>query len=400
MYQPLSGLRIVDLSQVLAGPYATYQLGLMGAEVIKIEVPGVGDWTRSAGFSPKLNDVGMGINYLTQNGNKKSVTLNLKKAEGVELARRLIETADIFIENFKPGTAARLGFSYDDVRKVKSDIVYCSISAFGQDGPMSQRPAYDHIVQGMCGIMNTTGTTETGPTKVGAPYIDFATGLNAAFAIVSALHETRRTGESVNLDIAMLDTSIQLMASLMTNHLNSDWEPGPSGNEAWSRSPSSGAFDTSDGMLMLAANNERQFENLCSAIDRLDILQNPCWAYPVKVEDDAISLRAELVKTLAEKSAAHWELTLNEAGVPAGRVRSLAEMLAEDQAKARGISCELHLEAAQGPIRLPALGFKVNGKAIPATTPPPTLGQDTETVLRSLGLSGEEVERLRNDGVV
>ena len=214
MFKPLSGLRVVDLTQVLAGPYAAYQLALMGAEVIKVETPQTGDWGRVRGDLPETNALGMGLTYLTQNANKKSVTLDLKSPEGLEAMKRLIASADVFLENFRPGAIERLGLSYDVVRELKPGIVYCSISAFGQDGAFRHRPAYDHVIQGMCGIMRTTGTEQTGPTKVGSPFIDYATGLNAAFAITAGLHEVKRTGESVHLDVAMLDTSMLLMASL------------------------------------------------------------------------------------------------------------------------------------------------------------------------------------------
>ena len=226
MFQPLQGVKVVDLSQVLAGPFATYQLGLMGAEIIKIERPGSGDWSRGGEGLPGSTAADMGLAYLTQNAGKRSVTIDLKAAAGLDLVKRVIEGADIFVENFKPGVAARLGLSFEAVRRLKPTIVYCSISAYGQDGPIGHRPAYDHVVQGMCGIMRTTGTAETEPNKVGAPYIDYATGLNAALAMVSALHEARRTAEAVHIDVAMLDTALLLMASLMTKQLSTGWRPG------------------------------------------------------------------------------------------------------------------------------------------------------------------------------
>ena len=304
MFQPLAGVRVIDLTQVLAGPYAAYQLGLMGAEVLKIEAPGVGDWSRDKGHLPELNARAMGLAYLTQNANKKSVALNLKSSEGVEILKRLVAGADVFIENFRPGTIDRLGLSFDVVREINPRIVYCSISAFGQDGEMSRRPAYDHVIQGMSGIMKTTGTVETGPQKVGAPYVDYATGLNAAFAIVSALHETKRTGEATYLDVAMLDTSMLLMASLVTSHLTAGWMPKPSGNEAWSQSPSSGAFETEDGLLMVAANNDKQFRALCAGLGRPDILEDDRFRSPDARQANAAELRAELVRIF--RSAARW----------------------------------------------------------------------------------------------
>lgn len=399
MFQPLTGTRVIDLTQVLAGPYAAYQLALMGAEVFKIETPGAGDWSRGVGTVPDLNAEGMGMAYLTQNANKKSVTLNLKTPEGLAIAKRLIESAEVFIENFRPGTIARLGLSFDVVRKINPRIVYCSISAFGQDGDFSHRPAYDHVIQGMCGIMKTTGSAETGPQKVGAPYIDYATGLNAAFAIVSALHETRRSGEAVHLDVAMLDTSMLLMASLVTSHLNGGWVPVASGNEAWSQSPSSGAFETRDGMLMLAANNEKQFRALCAGIGRPDILADHRWRNPQARRENAASLRAELVQILRTRSAADWETALDAAGVPAARVRALDETLAEAHSKTRAITRALPVAGAAD-LHLPTLGFKVNGEALAPTTLPPELGRDTRAVLRDLGYSDGDIARLAETDVI
>lgn len=400
MFQPLAGLRVIDLTQVLAGPYAAYQLALMGAEVIKVETPGTGDWSRVRGDLPELNAEGMGLTYLTQNANKKSVTLDLKAPEGLAAMKRLLATADVFIENFRPGTIARLGLSFEEVRVLRPDVVYCSISAFGQDGAFSRRPAYDHVIQGMCGIMRTTGTEQTGPTKVGAPFVDYATGLNAAFAIVSALHERRRTGAAVQLDVAMLDTSMLLMASLVASHLTAGWVPQPSGNEAWSQSPSSGAFQTADGLLMVAANNDKQFRALCAGLGRADILSDPRWQQAADRAAHAPALRAELVRIFLSDTAAHWEAALDTAGVPAARVRALDETLAEDHARTRGIAAALPWDRTPGTLHLPSLGFKADGAAIPPTTPPPALGQDTRAVLAGLGYTAAELDTMAARGVI
>lgn len=400
MFQPLAGVRVVDLTQVLAGPYAAYQLGLMGAEVLKIETPGAGDWSRDNGVVPHLNAEGMGLAYLTQNANKKSVTLNLKSEDGLAIMKRLLEGADVFIENFRPGTIARLGLPFEVVREINPKIVYCSISAFGQDGELSHRPAYDHVIQGMCGIMKTTGTVDTGPQKVGAPYVDYATGLNAAFAIVSALHETRRTGAAVHLDVAMLDTSMLLMASLVTSHLTAGWMPKPSGNEAWSQSPSSGAFETSDGLLMVAANNDRQFRALCAGLGRPDILEDARWSTPQARQKNAAALRMELVEVFRAGSALDWEKVLDAAGVPAAKVRSLDEVLAESHAKTREFAHAMQWGREPREIHLPTLGFKVNTEVVAPATPPPELGGDTRAVLRDLGFSEAELCRLADDAVI
>lgn len=400
MFQPLTGLRVIDLTQVLAGPYAAYQLGLMGAEVLKIETPGVGDWAREKGDFLDLNAERMGLTYLTQNANKKSVTLDLKTPVGLEIIKRLIESADVFIENFRPGVIARLGLPFDVVREINPKIVYCSISAFGQDGEISHRPAYDHVIQGMCGIMRTTGTPEGGPQKVGAPYIDYATGLNAAFAIVSALHETKRSGKAIHLDVAMLDTSMLLMASLVTSHLSSGWMPKQTGNEAWSQSPSSGAFETQDGLLMVAANNDKQFEALCTGLGRADILEDKRWRDPVARAGNAAALRAELVGIFRSQSADHWEQVLDGAGVPAARVRSLDEVLAEGQAETRGFARPMNWPGVARDIHLPTLGFKVDREVIAACAPPPELGRDTHAVLRELGYSEADLSRFADAAII
>jgi crotonobetainyl-CoA:carnitine CoA-transferase CaiB-like acyl-CoA transferase len=400
MFQPLAGLRVIDLTQVLAGPYAAYQLGLMGAEVLKIETPDGGDWSRDKGDIAQLNAEGMGIAYLTQNANKKSVTLNLKTPEGLAVMKRLIESADVFIENFRPGAITRLGLPFETVREINPRIVYCSISAYGQDGEFSHRPAYDHVIQGMCGIMKTTGTVDTGPQKVGAPYVDYATGMNAAFAIVSALHETRRTGEAVHLDVAMLDTSMLLMASLVTSHLTSGWMPRPAGNEAWSQSPSSGAFETSDGLLMVAANNDKQFRALCAGLGRPDILEDERWREPEARRDNAAALRAELVGIFLSGTASEWEKALDSAGVPASRVRSLDEVLAEGQARTRGFAHAMSWDRQPRDIHLPTLGFKVNREVVAPTQAPPELGSDTREVLKGIGYSEADLCRLSEAAII
>jgi len=400
MFQPLAGIRVIDLTQVLAGPYAAYQLGLMGAEVLKIEMPGEGDWSRERGEMPELNIENMGLAYLTQNANKKSVALNLKTRDGLAIVKRLIEGADVFIENFRPGAVARLGLPFEAVRAINPRIVYCSISAFGQDGEMSHRPAYDHVIQGMSGIMKTTGSAETGPQKVGAPYVDYATGLNAAFAIVSALHETKRTGKAVHLDVAMLDTSMLLMASLVTSHVNAGWVPKPAGNEAWSQSPSSGAFETADGLLMVAANNDKQFRALCAGLGRDDMAKDERWRDPEARRLNAAALRAELVRVFRSGTADKWERALDAAGVPAARVRALDETLAESHARTRAFTRPLRWSRQPGDIHLPTLGFKVDGEVVEATIPPPELGADTRAVLRELGYSEADLRRLAEEAVI
>ena len=390
MFKPLTGVRVVDLTQVLAGPYATYQLALLGAEVIKVEPPERGDWTRNGDAPPGLEDQGLGTSFLTQNADKKSIVLDLKTEAGLASLLAVVKTADVFVENFRPGTAARLGLTHDAIKQVRPGIVYCSISAYGQDGPIGHRPAYDHVVQGMCGIMRTTGTPETEPNKVGAPYIDYATGMNAAFAIVSGVMEARRTGQSVRLDVAMLDTSLLLMASLVTSHLNTGATFTAAGNEAWSQSPSSGAFETTDGILMIAANNERQFRDLCRAIDLAYLLDDPRFDDPEIRRENVPELRRLIAERIAAKSADHWEAVLDAAFVPGARIRSVEEVLSEPQIQARELTKTMTIPGAAAPAHMPTLGFKVNGAAVGPSEPPARLGQHTDEVLRDIVKPGDD----------
>ena len=381
MFQPLKGVKVIDLSQVLAGPYATYLLALMGAEVIKIEKPGEGDWTRTNGSEADLSARKMGLGFMAQNAGKKSVELDLKSPAGLSAVKELISDAAIFVENFKPGVIGRLGLGFDAVREINPCIVYCSISAFGQDGPLSARPAYDHIIQGMCGIMKTTGKPGGGPNKVGAPYVDYATGMNGAMAIMAGLMEVSRTGKAVHLDVAMLDTAMHLMASLVTQQMSSDWVPVANGNEAWSASPSSGAFETADGTLMLAANNERQFRNLCEAIGRRDILKDPRWADASTRKANGGALRETLVESFLTGTAQEWETILSNATVPAARIRGLDEVLNEDHLRERGLTSTTMVPGHDRPVHVVNLSFKANGEVAAPRRPAAGLGADTRDIL-------------------
>ena len=399
-FQPLAGVRVLDITQVLAGPYTSYQLGLMGAEVIKIERPGTGDWTRTGGADATLAQAQMGLPYLVQNANKKSVTLDLKKERGRSVLQRMLPSCDVFLENLRPGAISTLGFSFEEVRQFRPDIVYCSISAFGQDGPLSNRRAYDHVVQGMCGIMYATGTDESGPTKVGAPYIDYATGLNGAFAIVAALHEVRRTRAAIRLDVAMLDTALLLMASHVTAYLTAGVEPGPAGNEAFSGSAASGCFSTRDGLLMLAANTDVQWRSLCRVLNNDNLLTDPRWTTSEDRSQHSAELRVILADALSQKTASEWEAQLNDAGVPAGSVMRLAEILDQAQCNTREITQAVTLSEIESVTHLPTLGFKVNGHSVFPSLSPPTLGHDTNAVLLKFGIDISEIEALREEKVI
>ena len=381
---PLTGVTVVDLTQVLAGPYCTYQLALLGAKVIKIEPPG-GEMTRMGGALSELSNQNIGLSFCTQNADKDCVELDLKQSENVSKVMGLISTADVFVQNYRPGVADRLGFSVESVREVNPKIVYCSISAYGGEGPIGHRPAYDHVVQAMSGIMSTTGPDDAGPIKVGAPYIDYATGLNAAFAIMAGLRERDRTDDFQLVDVAMLDTALNLMASNVVATANTGVDLPKLGNEAASRAPSSGCFVTADGsLIMLAANNERQFDLLCSVLGHSEWAKDPRWENPSVRSKNQDALRDELDQIFLTRTAKEWETLLDVVGVPSSRVRKLGELIGEGQPDARGLLGKVSVGENQTPVQLPAIGFRLNGDSLKPLNAPKTLGEDTDVYIWGL----------------
>ena len=332
---------------------------------------------------------------MTQNSDKKSVAIDLKirRAEALKPDRQRRCAG----RKFQTGTAGKLGIGYEDLKDDHPTLVYASLSAYGQDGPLGHRPAYDHIIQGMVGIMYTTGTPDTVPNKVGSPYVDYATGLMGAFAAVAAVMERDRTGQGQRVDVAMLDTAMLLMASLAVATAASGTAPAPTGNEAFSGAPSSGTYATTDGIVMLAANTERQFKLLCEAIGRADLLDDARFAAPAARRDHVDELRAAFTAVFATRGAAEWEEILDRAGVPGVRVRRMDEVLAEPQLAARGLLQPIALDGVARDVAVPSLGFKANGQTVAPSAPPPRLGADTDAVLGELGL---DLDALRAAGAI
>lgn len=378
---PLVGITVIDLTQVFAGPYCTYQLALLGAKVIKIEPPG-GELTRYGGALKDLVGEGLGLAFCTQNADKDCVEIDLKQPAGIAKVLELTADADIFVQNYRPGVATRLGLGEDAVRGANANIIYCSISAYGGEGPVGHRPAYDHVVQAMSGIMQTTGTDDMGPVKVGAPYVDYATGLNAAFALMAALRERDRTDEPQTVNVAMLDTALNLMANNLVTTATTGNEIPKLGNEAASRAPSSGCFEASDGVLiMLAANNERQFVDLCAVLGHPEWAEDARWQQPQQRAENQSALRAVMENAFRHRSAAEWETLCDQAGVPASRVRSVGEVLAEGQPEARDLLRELTVGTRGTPVSLPGIGFRLNGDSLQPQQAPRTSGQDNAKYL-------------------
>ncbi|HEY5754312.1 MAG TPA: CoA transferase, partial [Steroidobacter sp.] len=270
----LAGIRVIDITNVLAGPFCSYQLMLSGAEVIKVEVPGSGDLARQLGADAELSRRLMGASFLAQNGGKKSLTVNLKVEAGKEIFRRLVKNADVLVENFRPGVMERLGLGYKALASINPKLVYCAISGFGQDGPMSDAPAYDQIVQGMSGAMSITGDATTAPIRAGYPVSDSIGGITAAFAISSALVGRERSGKGRFIDVSLLDSTIAAMGWVVSNYLIAGKQPEPMGNDNFTAAPS-GTFMTGNGLLNIAANTEEQFVALAKLIERPDLLQDP-----------------------------------------------------------------------------------------------------------------------------
>jgi crotonobetainyl-CoA:carnitine CoA-transferase CaiB-like acyl-CoA transferase len=373
--RPLSGVRVLDLTNVLAGPYCSYQLMLLGAEVVKIEVPGQGDLARRLGPDPDLNQAGLGTSFLAQNAGKKSVELDLKSPPDRDAFVDLVRGADVLLENFRAGTLARLGFGWPRLRELNPRLVYCAISGFGQTGPMSQAPAYDQIIQGLSGMMSVTGTPATAPLRVGFPVCDTVGGLAAALHISAALAGRARTGQGAFLDVSMLEAAISAMGWTISNYLVSGVAPEPMGDQNATAAPS-GTFDAADGPLNIAANRQRQFETLCDLIDRPELVTDPRFADREARKRHRGELNDELNTTLRRRPAEEWERILAPAGVPAARVATVPQALDLEQLSHRGFLTDLPFPGSAGrTLRVAGSGVLHDGEPLPPVAPPPLLGQ-------------------------
>jgi len=396
----LEGIRVLDLTNVLAGPFCAYQLGLLGAEVIKLEIPRTGDLARQLGADASLNEELMGASFLAQNGGKKSVTINLKSDQGKEILRRLVASTDVLVENFRPGVMPRLGVGYDELSKIRPSLVYCAISGYGQSGPLKDAPAYDQIIQGLSGMMSITGDESCAPLRVGYPIADTIGGITAAFAVASALVRRQTTGEGAFIDVSLLDSALVTMGWVVSNYLIAGHAPRPMGNNNFTAAPS-GTFKTRNGLLNVAANKQEQFESLCEHIGRNDLLRDPRFADRDRRKDNRASLTVEIERALMARSAADWEAILNRAGIPAGRVASVPEALENPQVLDRGLlQTFADVPGIDRPVTLTRAGFKLSGADPLVASPPPRLGEHTEEVLRDLGYSDDDIEGLRAAGAI
>src|SRR5512146_1340285 len=310
----LEGIRVLDLTNVLAGPFATLHLSLLGAEVIKIENPDGGDLARKLGNVPEYNRKLLGTSFLAQNANKKSLTLNLKLEAGKDVLRKLVRSADVLVENFRPGVMQRLGLAYEDLSKINPKLIYCAITGFGQTGPDALKPAYDQIIQGLSGVMSINGDERLNPLRCGFPIGDTVGGLNAAFAVMAALYHRERTGEGQFIDIALLDSVMPLMGWVAANLLIGGQPPALLGNDNFTAAPS-GTFRTKDGCVNIAANQQEQWENLIDELGLPELKTDPRFQERDTRKANRFLLTPILEVRLQEETTSHWVEALNARGI-------------------------------------------------------------------------------------
>jgi crotonobetainyl-CoA:carnitine CoA-transferase CaiB-like acyl-CoA transferase len=394
----LEGVRVLDLTNVLSGPFATLHLALLGAEVIKIENPEGGDLARKLGNVPQYNKQLLGTSFLAQNANKKSLTLNLKAAEGKEIFRKLASTADVVVENFRPGVMDRLGFSYDELCKLNPKIIYCAISGFGQTGPDACKPAYDQIIQGLSGVMAVNGDERLNPLRAGFPVCDTVGGLNAAFAIMAALYHRGRTGEGQFIDIALLDSIMPLMGWVAANLLIGGQPPALLGNDNFTAAPS-GMFRTQDGYINIAANQQEQWENLVDELRLPELKTDPRFQERDTRKANRCLLTPLLETKLTERTTAYWVDVLNGKGIPSGDVLSLESALTSGQVQHRQVLADVE-QPGIGNIKIFNLTAKFSVTPAQIESPPPLLSQHTEEILTGLGYTAEEQKALQEKMVI
>ncbi len=396
MSRPFEGVRVIDATHVLAGPFTTYQLAVLGADVIKVEHPRIPDQVREQGPDRALNAELMGTYYQTQGANKRSLALDLATDAGRGILTALVRTADVFVENYRPGALAALGLGYEDLAREQPTLVYCSMTAFGQGGPRGGQTAYDMQIQATSGVMAATGTPQVAPLKIGPPVIDYGTGTMGAFAIAAALFQRSRTGRGQHIDLAMFDVALMLMSADVTNTLHTGRSPQPAGNDH----PLSGTrcYATRDGLLMLGAMNRRQHARLFELFGHPDIA----------ALDDYDSRFAQagpqtviLREVFATRGAQDWEDHLQAHGIPAVRVRALDEALADPQLATRAVTQTLPARAGASPsLTVPLAAFRLAHGGARIDTPPPRVGEHTDAILAGLGYAPEMIAALRQDGVV
>lgn len=394
----LQGITVLDLTNVLSGPFATLHLALLGAEVIKVENPADGDLARKLGCVPEYNRMLMGTSFLAQNANKKSLTLNLKAPEGKDIFKKLVGSADVVVENFRPDVMGRLGLGYSVLRAINPRLVYCGISGFGQTGPDALKPAYDQIIQGLSGEMAINGDERLSPLRAGFPVCDTVGGLNAAFAIMAALYWRERSGEGQAIDVALLDSIMPLMGWVVANLMIGGQQPVLMGNDNFTAAPS-GVFTTKDGFINIAANKQEQWEAVADVLGVPGLKTDPRFQERDTRKKNRKALTPLLEAKLKEQETAYWVEALNRRDVPSGAILTLHQAMVQEQVTHRGTFATVHAKGI-GDIPLFNLTAKFEKTPGVVTTPPPALGEHTAEVLGKLGYTPDQVAELKHRKVV
>jgi crotonobetainyl-CoA:carnitine CoA-transferase CaiB-like acyl-CoA transferase len=403
MPHAFDGLRILDFSQIIAGPACTNFFAMHGADVVKIEHPAAGDQFRTIIKTDAYDTYGMSPSFMALNTGKKSLTIDLKHPKAKEIIFKLVETSDVLVENFRAGVIDKLGFGYEAVRAVKPDIVFCSISGYGQKGPKAGAPAYDGAVQAASGMMTVTGHRETGPTRTGYTVVDLSTALMAAFAVSTAVHRKSQTGLGQYLDVAMMDTSIWMMGPLMVSQMIGGEEFGLNGNDSPALTPTANVFPTSDGFIQITGMTEQHAASILEALGLSDS-DDPRLASTQAMRDHHDDVRDLFADRMRLKPLAHWLKTFEDLKVPHAPIRDFPTVLADPQLDHRGILMDAPVPAgaaaqAGDSVKLVGPAYIANEDGPATMGPPPVLGEHTDTVLAEAGYTAADIAALRDDGV-
>lgn len=397
MTRPFEGVKILDFTQVLAGPYASYQLALLGADVIKVERR-EGEDMRRTPLSREWGDRGLAPGWQAINGNKRSLTLDLSKPEAIAIVRQLAAQADVVMENFRPGVMDKLGIGYAALSEVNPRLIYCAISGFGQTGPERLGAGYDGKIQAMSGIMAITGHAETGPTRAGFAVCDVLSGATAAFGVSSALFQRNKTGKGQLVDVSMLEATLAFLSGQIADYSVAGHRQELSGNQAVSRRPTANLFRAGDGYILLAVNTEKQYRALMTALGCEDTFADPRFADWFERQNNEPALRAIIEKKLATKSPREWEKVLEAAGAPCASIWKVEEVIDHPQIEARGAIQEI--DTPYGRLRFAGSGFRLEHGGGRLDHMAPALGAHTDEVLRSLGYDADAIAQLRAGEVV
>lgn len=380
--KPLAGITVLDFSHALAGPLCTFHLALLGADVIKVEKPGLGDDLRL--YTEHSGPPGLSAPFVAANAGKRSIALDLKSPLGQQAVRRLAERADVIIENFRPDVAKKLGIDWDSARALNADAIYCSLTGFGRTGMLRDWTAYDHIVQAMSGIMWLNGEPDQGPLKVGLPFADTFSGYVAAFAIMTALFQRARTGQGQFIDIGMLDATLVLLAQGIATYGMSGTTPIRTGNRGYRLIATADTYATRDGHISIGANHQHQYEALCRGLGRADLASDPRFADHAARSKNNDELRRIFEAEFAQRAAGELETLLAAAGVPVAKVRNIPEIVEHPHVKERDLFVDVAVPGLPGHLKLAGLGFRFDQDHPHAAVP--TVGQHTQEILREIGL--------------